>query len=1060
MVSTKTVPRPWGLPLIGNVPSIDMGYPLGSLNSLADHYGEIYQLNLIGKEALFISTHKLFAEVCDETRFQKHLLAPLVQLRNVVGDGLFTAFPGETNWEIAHRTLMPAFGPLPIQSMFAEMHDIASQLVLKWARFGLDHDIAVTDDFTRLTLDTIALCSMDMRFNSFYHDDLHPFVDAMVGVLAAAGDRARRPDVADYVLRAQRAKFDKDIAYLRKLSTELVARRREKGTQKKDLLNALLNNKDPKLGVGMTDDSIVDNMVTFLVAGHETTSGLLSFLFYELTSSPEAYKKAQQEVDEVVGSGAVNVGHLSKLPYLTACLRETLRLHSTAPAISVTALKDDIIGGQYAVKKGQGINCLLAKIQSDPAVWGTDASEFKPERMMDEKFNKLPAHAWKPFGNGVRGCIGRAFAWQEALLTVALLLQIFNFRKTDPSYKLEVAMTLTIKPKNFTMRATMRDPSILERLGAVSVSGEISSAKATTQHARTSSLAAVESAGTTINILYGSNTGTCESLASSLGSTAKSRGYKAYVDTLDNGMSSISADKPTVIITASYEGQPPDNAMKFSKWLNSDESSSLSKSKYAVFGVGNREWVTTYQRQPKLIDEVMGQKGAESLVDRGIADVCDGDIFNAFDRWTDEKLWPAVDAAFSAGKSAASSDEGLSITVDTESRVKQLRQDVQAAVVQDVKLLTAPGKPAKRHIQLKLPPGTDYKAGDYLTVLPVNPEPSVRRAMARFKLTWDATITIDSSSQTTIPTGRPISAFDVFASYVELGQPATDKQISQLASTIPDEKDRQSLTNTSLKPAAKTKTPSLLELLETYPTATYTLSQFLAAVPSMRTRQYSISSSPLVDPGSASLTYSVLDAPANPASPADGKRFLGVASNYMARAQPGDHIQVALRPSHAGFHLPSDDSKPVLMACAGTGLAPFRAFVEERAVKIAAGKNLGPAILFFGCNAPDEDDMYRSEFDAWTKSGAVDVRRAYTFAPEKSEGCKFVQHRVWHDRKEMVELIQKDACMYICGAGVVGAALVDVVQRIYVEYKGCTEEEAKKWFEGLRGERYWSDIFS
>jgi cytochrome P450/NADPH-cytochrome P450 reductase len=1006
---------------------------------------------------VFISTHELFAEVCDETRFEKHLVAPLKQLRQVVGDGLFTAHTEEVNWEIAHRTLMPAFGPLPIQGMFPEMHDICSQLVLKWARFGPDHDIDVTSDFTRLTLDTIALCSMDMRFNSFYHDDLHPFVDAMVGALAAANTRALRPDFSDYILRAQRAKFDKDIAYLRDLSKELVARRRKHPSEKKDLLNALLNNKDPKLGVGMTDESIVDNMVTFLVAGHETTSGLLSFLFYELCTSQEAYKRAQQEVDEVIGSGAVTVAHLTKLPYLTACLRETLRLHSTAPAISLKAKKDEVIGGKYAVREGQGINCLLAKIQADPKVWGTDAAEFKPERMLDEHFNKLPAHAWKPFGNGVRGCIGRAFAWQEALLTVALLLQIFNFRKTDPSYKLKVQMALTIKPQDFTMRATMRDPSILERLGAVAVSGEPSS-KPTTK-VRKSSQAQVEGAGATINILYGSNTGTCESLASSLGSTAKSRGYKANVDTLDNGIQAISADRPTVIITASYEGQPPDNAMKFSNWLNSDESSNLSGGKYAVFGVGNREWVTTYQRQPKLIDEAMTEKGGTRLVSRGIADVCDGDIFNAFDRWTDEFLWPAIDTAFSASGEAttSSSSQALNITIDTESRVKQLRQDVEAAVVQDVKLLTAPGKPAKRHIQLKLPPGTDYKAGDYLTVLPVNPEPSVRRAMARFNLTWDATITIDPSSQSTIPTGRPISAFDVFASYVELGQPATDKQISQVAATIEDEKTRSELTKISKHTSqSKGHSPSLLELLERFPTATYTLGQFLLAVPSMRTRQYSISSSPLVDPSSASLTYSVLDAP----SSQKGQRFLGVASNYMARSQPGDHVQVALRPSHAGFHLPADDSKPVLMACAGTGLAPFRAFVEERAVKIKNGKKLGPAILFFGCNGPDEDDLYREEFDAWQKAGAVDVRRAYTFAPERSEGCKFVQHRVWHDRKEMVDLIKNDACMYICGAGVVGAALVETVQKIYVEYKGCGEEEAKKWFEGLRGERYWSDIFS
>lgn len=331
--------------------------------------------------------------------------------------------------------------------------------------------------------------------------------------------------------------------------------------------------------------------------------------------------------------------------------------------------------------------------------------------------------------------------------------------------------------------------------------------------------------------------------------------------------------------------------------------------------------------------------------------------------------------------------------------------------------------------------------------------------MARFGLTLDATLTIEEGSQTTIPTGRPISAFDVFSSYVELGQPATTKQVLQLSQTADSDKSKQELAKMAENVSAQTKLKSLLELLEEYPSSSYTLGQFLEAVPSMRTRQYSISSSPLKDPASASLTYSVVDAPINPSKP-DGRRFLGVASNYLARAQQGDRIQVALRPSHAGFHLPEDLSRPVLMACAGTGLAPFRAFVEERAVRIAAGEKLGKAMLFFGCNAPDEDDMYKEEFDRWEGIGAVEVRRAFTFAAEKSEGCKFVQHRVYKDREELVELFKRDAYMYICGAGAVGTALVETVKKIYMEFKECWEEEAKVWFEGLRGERYWADVFS
>ena len=121
---------------------------------------------------------------------------------------------GEHNWEVAHRVLVPAFGPLNIRSMFDDMKDIASQLVMKWARHGNDYKVHVTDDFTRLTLDTLALCSMDYRFNSFYAEQMHPFVDAMVNVLSESGTRIRRPGFLAALYRKEEYQYWKDIKYL------------------------------------------------------------------------------------------------------------------------------------------------------------------------------------------------------------------------------------------------------------------------------------------------------------------------------------------------------------------------------------------------------------------------------------------------------------------------------------------------------------------------------------------------------------------------------------------------------------------------------------------------------------------------------------------------------------------------------------------------------------------------------------------------------------------------------------------------------------------------------
>ncbi|KAI9881322.1 MAG: hypothetical protein M1823_006663, partial [Watsoniomyces obsoletus] len=258
----------------------------------------IFKLSIFGQERYVVSSVELLNEICDEKRFNKAVSGALKEVRNGVGDGLFTAFHGEHNWEVAHRTLVPAFGPLGIKDMFDEMYDIATQLIAKWARQGPER-INVTDDFTRLTLDSIALCAMDKRFNSFYSEKIHPFVDAMVNFLVESGRRFRRTRLESLIYPSFDRQYQQDISLMKAVAEEVIAHRRANPSDKKDLLNAMLFGKHPKTGERLSDDSIMNNMITFLIAGHETTSGLLSFTSYYLLKNPDALQKAQQEVDKV-----------------------------------------------------------------------------------------------------------------------------------------------------------------------------------------------------------------------------------------------------------------------------------------------------------------------------------------------------------------------------------------------------------------------------------------------------------------------------------------------------------------------------------------------------------------------------------------------------------------------------------------------------------------------------------------------------------------------------------------------------------------------------------------
>jgi cytochrome P450/NADPH-cytochrome P450 reductase len=194
----------------------------------------------------------------------------------------------------------------------------------------------------------------------------------------------------------------------------------------------------------------------------------------------------------------------------------------------------------------------------------------------------LTANMHQPFGNGVRACIGRPFAWQEAILTVATLIQTFHFTKADPSYQLAIKTTLTIKPEHFYLKVKPRDDEFLERAGLVSSrppSLEKKSGRNSVQKADQSDLK-------TLQILFGSNTGTCEAVARALATSAQEHGFKAEPQDMDSGVSTIDKSKPLIIVTASYEGQPPDNAGHFVEWLSCDPKE-LQGVQYAVFGLGN-----------------------------------------------------------------------------------------------------------------------------------------------------------------------------------------------------------------------------------------------------------------------------------------------------------------------------------------------------------------------------------------------------------------------------------------------------------------------------------------
>ena len=336
--------------------------------------------------------------------------------------------------------------------------------------------------------------------------------------------------------------------------------------------------------------------------------------------------------------------------------------------------------------------------------------------------------------------------------------------------------------------------------------------------------------------------------------------------------------------------------------------------------------------------------------------------------------------------------------------------------------------------------------------------------MKHFDIPSDATITIKPDSPTFLPTGVSLSVSDLLKGFVELGQPATKRDLEACINSIEDHADKAAL-DIFKEPAffqnMTEQRVSLMDLLAKYEPINLSFGTFLSMLPPLCPRHYSISSSPLADQSACTVTYSVIDE----VSKSGVGRHIGITGHYLSQLSAGDEILVSVRSTNQFFHLPTETSKtPIMMFGAGTGIAPFRGFIQERAIQIAAGRQLAPALMFMGCRSAREDRLYASEMDQWAESGAVDIRYSFSREPEKSQGCKYIQDRLRKDREDVLQMWRDGAKVFTCGGTVVSEQVSKFGHELLLESqakkgKKMTEEEVARWFRERRNVRYVVDVF-
>src|SRR3954452_19689614 len=288
------IPGPKPLPVVGNMRDLDTKRLIQGLMELTDEYGQIFQLHTPNGAIYVVSGLEMVQDLCDDARFDKLVGTGQREMRKThKSAGLFTADTDDPLWKSAHDILLPSFSTWAMKGYLDPMIDIAEQLCLKWERLNPDEPIDVAGDMTRLTLDTIALCGFGYRFNSFYRDTQHPFVAAMMRALHETQARQRLLPIAVKARRGAQRKLLANSKYMDDTVGTILAERKASGDPGTDLLGHMLVGTD-KQGNRLPDHNIVAQCLTFLVAGHETTSGLLSFTISYLLKDPEVVARAQE----------------------------------------------------------------------------------------------------------------------------------------------------------------------------------------------------------------------------------------------------------------------------------------------------------------------------------------------------------------------------------------------------------------------------------------------------------------------------------------------------------------------------------------------------------------------------------------------------------------------------------------------------------------------------------------------------------------------------------------------------------------------------------------------
>lgn len=598
-------------------------------------------------------------------------------------------------------------------------------------------------------------------------------------------------------------------------------------------------------------------------------------------------------------------------------------------------------------------------------------------------------------------------------------------------------------------------------------------------------------------VFYGSQTGTAEEFAARLAKEASRHGLPAMIydpeecddwedlaklgDEIENSLA--------IFCVATYgEGDPTDNARDLQTWLVEGKTR-LGSLKYTVFGLGNKTY-EHFNAMGRLFDKRLQELGATRVFMAGEGDD-DGNIEENFVTWK-EAMWPAVCQYFGVNSSESSANaREYKLSVHTDLPPEKVfvgeanrlgafakqkspfnAKNPFLATMSVNRELHKGGDRSCMHIELDITGSSlTYTAGDHVAVLPENNPELVNRIGELLNVNLDTVISlssVDEQASKPHPFPCPTSYRTALTHYVDITSCPRTNVLKELADWASDPKEKEFLLKiTSASEEGKQEynewimkdKRSIVSVLEDLSSFKPPLDHLLELLPRLQARYYSISSSSKMYPSSVHITAVFVEYKTR-----TGRTNQGVATSWFMRLKKqmdaGNKVRIPIFMRRSNLHLPFRPVFPIIMIGPGTGVAPFRGFIQERATVLREGKTVGTSVLFFGCRHASEDFIYEEELKAFVEEKVLS-ELVVAFSRDQQQKV-YVQHKMKEKAQLIWDLLEDQGTIYICGdARNMARDVHNVLLQIAQECGKLSAEAAQDYIKKLqKKERYLQDVWS